>query len=171
MNGVIHIGDTTAREISRECIFDPVNGPTTVSLWEGSEEDLTAQAQLFNAQGFRAQVFPHEGPVYRMRVAMPDENPNSPPVDTWERDTATVPDILKSSAVGPALQAFEMKIFSGYSLFKAAAWLLLAWLNWKYTLLLFFIHWCDWGITGFLIERVSTRGKIAREGDQSSGPL
>lgn len=82
-----NIGDTTAHPIATDYEFDPVTGAQAFDLWEGSEEDLIAQGQIFQAQGFKARVYQHDGPVYRMRVFFPDPNNGEepPPFDTWER--------------------------------------------------------------------------------------
>jgi hypothetical protein len=107
----IQIGDTTARPIATESEFDPVVGPRSFDTWEGSEEDLKAQAQLFMASGLLARVYPYQGPLYRMRVSFPDgQSGGEPPVfDTWERSEESAQEDIRSNP----LVIYQAKLAAG----------------------------------------------------------
>jgi hypothetical protein len=116
---IIRVGDTTARVVEERREFDPVAGNTTTQVWEGDEDDLIPQGQLFRAAGYRVSIYQINGPVYRMLVSMPDMADGSPDAvtDTWERveEMATIdlrnnPILIKTilTTVTPAKSASSL---------------------------------------------------------------
>lgn len=82
---MISLGNNSSRIIGTETSFDPAIGQTVVFLYEGDELALLALAAQFQEKRNRANVYPHEGPVYRMRVEIPRAGVGDElPVDTWE---------------------------------------------------------------------------------------
>lgn len=96
---VIEIGDCTLQEVSTERIFDPVTGPAVISIFEGSEDDCTTTGAIYQQAGFRSHVFQYNGPVYRLRVSIPEGNDGTPApnTDRWERFTETAQEDIRNN--------------------------------------------------------------------------
>lgn len=125
-------GDTTLRELRPAYEGDPVYGLRIVRRFEGPHDDAVAQGQLFILAGSTISIdpVPPNRAILYVRTPNPQE-PNQPPVDTWERTTelvqedirnnarliasitSTVPDPLKSSAINAYYKDFKQKIRDG----------------------------------------------------------
>lgn len=88
--GVINIGNTGVREITGgEHDFDPSLGYVFTRVYEGDEDSLISMGAGFQLKGWKANVFHHAGPVWRLRVSIPKVplNQIETPIDTWGWDT------------------------------------------------------------------------------------
>ena len=91
-------GDTTLRELQPGYEGDPVYGLRVIRRFEGPKDDIVSQGQIFMAGGFTVSMEPVAGSWYRLYVRAPNaQEPNQPPVDTWERTVERVQEDIRNN--------------------------------------------------------------------------
>jgi len=95
------IGNTTARIVSTETVFDPNFGEQEIQHWEGSEEALiTVARNEILPSGGKCRVQQGEGPIYRMAVSygeVQSGGTTEQPIDRWERVTEYIQEDLRNN--------------------------------------------------------------------------
>jgi len=116
-DGIIRIGNNGVRPVGSRTRFDPATGVEEVLVYEGEEDALRTEASNVMLSGLgKAEVYPHDGPSYRMDVVLPDDPATA--ADNWERVTEFVQEDFREnpkviSIVGTsatlALWVFQIK--------------------------------------------------------------
>jgi hypothetical protein len=91
---IIRIGDNGVRPVGTRTMYRLGTGITTVWIYEGEEEALKVEAAGVLAANGQADVYPYDGPAYRMDVIWPDDGTAS---DYWERVTEFVQEDLREN--------------------------------------------------------------------------
>jgi hypothetical protein len=99
--GAIGIGNSTAKIVSVETVFDPNLGEQQIENWEGSEEALISIARnTVIPSGGKCRVSQGDGPIYRMAVSygeVQSGGTTETPIDRWERVTEYIQEDLRQN--------------------------------------------------------------------------
>lgn len=93
MAGEIKVGDNSVRIISVETTFDPETGWQDRIRIEGEEDAVRVEQFAYAARGFRCNIYPHDGPVWRgdfTGTSNQDQTGLPEIVDQWEFETQFV---------------------------------------------------------------------------------
>ncbi len=94
-------GNSTARIVSIETVFDPQIGEQQIENWEGEEEALIsiARNQIIPSGG-KCRVRQANGPIYGMSVSygeVQSGGTTETPIDRWERVTEYIQEDLRNN--------------------------------------------------------------------------
>lgn len=95
------IGNSTARVVSIETVFDPNTGEQQIENWEGSEEALISLARnTVIPSGGKCRIRQSNGPIYTMGVSygeVQSGGTTETPIDRWERVTEYIQEDLRNN--------------------------------------------------------------------------